>query len=83
MIRRDFLKSCGALAAGTALGSPFASAAVNAQSPEQQPGALNDLTLPIRSLKPDVKRQISVIVIGCGSRGNVYSRYAEMFPDAM
>ena len=87
MIRRDFLKSCGALAAGAAIGTPLASAAgltdpslPLADGPDT---SLNDLTLPIRSLKPEIKRQITVIVIGCGNRGNVYSRYAEMFPEAM
>ena len=86
MIRRDFLKSCSLLAAGTALTGPAAGAAnifSDSQAPLAGPGELNDMDLPIRGLTPKVNRQVSVIIIGAGSRGNTYARYAEMFPEAM
>ena len=89
MIRRDFLKAIGAAAAGAAVGLPAAAAGSGSAAAREyidsiQPGgSLNDLTLPIRSLKPVVDRQISIVVIGAGSRGNVYARYAEAWPDAV
>ena len=89
MIRRDFLKAIGAAAAGAAVGLPAAAAGSGSAATREyidsiQPGgSLNDLTLPIRSLKPVVDRQISIVVIGAGSRGNVYARYAEAWPDAV
>lgn len=89
MIRRDFLKTIGAAAAGAAVGLPAAAAGSGSAAAREyidsiQPGgSLNDLTLPIRSLKPVVDRQISIVVIGAGSRGNVYARYAEAWPDAV
>ena len=89
MERRDFLKSCGfALGAGAALGGPLAPVAGAAErifAPADQagpaPGDYN--SIPVRGLKPDVPRQVSVIIIGAGNRGNVYAAYAEKFPEAM
>ena len=70
MIRRDFLKTIGAVTAGAALGLPAAEAAAktavtaaDAALPDEKT-SLNDLRLPIRSLKPRTSRQITVVVIG-------------------
>ena len=82
MIRRDFLKSVGVLAAGTALSDPFA-VAKTVLGAEAQDGDLNNLDLPIRSLRPQTDRQVSVIIIGAGNRGNVYARFAELYPESM
>ena len=78
MERRDFLKSCGvALGAGAVLSAPIPLSAAT----EDETGAYN--SIPVRGLKPDVTRQVSVIIIGAGNRGNVYAGFAERFPEAM
>ena len=73
MIRRDFLKRCGLIAAGVALADPFAQAANLLADPSAEPTA--DLFTPdgkikvkIRSLKPDTNKQVTAIVIGAGNR---------------
>ena len=88
MKRREFFKSAGIIAAGAVI-SPKALAG-NADSgladifnPEtDKKGDLND-AFPMKSLKADVNRQITVAVIGAGNRGNVYAKYAKMFPSTM
>ena len=77
MIRRDFLKTIGAVTAGAAVGLPAAEAAAKAagtsllegaaDAPQTPDGSLNDMPLPIRSLAPRVNRRITVVVIGAGS----------------
>ena len=86
MIRRDFLKRCGLIAAGVALADPFAQAANLLADPAAEPTA--DLFTPdgkvkvkIRSLKPDTNKQVTAIVIGAGNRGRLYARYAQKFPE--
>lgn len=93
MIRRDFLKTIGAVTAGAAVGLPAAEAAAKAagtsllegaaDAPQTPDGSLNDMPLPIRSLAPRVNRHITVVVIGAGSRGNVYAGYFKKYPDAV
>ena len=85
MKRRDFLRSVGLLAAGAAI-SPNAVAAsvtppVSAEA-ENVKGDLNGL-YPPKSLKADVNRTISVVIIGIGNRGRVYANYAKKFPQIM
>ena len=89
MIRRDFLKTIGAVTAGAALGLPAAEAAAktaqtaaSAALPDEKT-SLNDLRLPIRSLKPRTSRQITVVVIGAGNRGNVYAGYFKQYPESV
>ncbi len=84
MIRRDFLKSIGAISAGAALGMPAAGAILPAPLvlPDDAE-SLNDLELGLRSLRPQTDRQISVVIIGAGNRGNTYARFAKMFPENM
>lgn len=82
MQRKDFLKRLGAIAVGsTLLGADKALASVSpSEAPADKPEYIN---LPPRSLAPDEGRQVTVAVIGAGSRGNTYSRYSKMFPNAM
>ena len=89
MIRRDFLKTIGAVTAGAAFGLPAAEAAAktaqtaaSAALPDEKT-SLNDLRLPIRSLKPRTSRQITVVVIGAGNRGNVYAGYFKQYPESV
>lgn len=86
MKRRDFLRSCGLVAAGTALSGPFASASslipgASPASGKDEP--LKGLDLKIRDLAPNTDHAVTVIIIGCGNRGGVYARYAERFPQGM
>ena len=84
MIRRDFLKSIGVVAAGTAIGLPAAGAGLPSglELPDDgKAGSLNDLNLSLRPLRPQVSRQVTVIIIGAGNRGNTYARFFGMYPD--
>ncbi len=83
MKRRDFLKSAGLLAAGAAVNPQVSSAKTILDAVSPSDGDLNKIDLPIRSLKADVDKPVTVIIIGAGSRGNAYSKYADMFPEAM
>lgn len=83
MKRRDFLKSAGLLAAGTALSGEVSSAGAVLDITGQAENDLNDINLPIRALKADVDKAVSVIIIGAGGRGNTYAKYAEKFPESM
>lgn len=78
MIRRDFLKKCGLIAAGTALTDPFAMANDLMISPSGDEGNFN---VKFRSLKPQTSKQITVVIIGAGNRGRLYASYAKMFPE--
>lgn len=86
MKRRDFFKNCGLLTAAATLSSvdgKAAEKAVNALGPDNVKGELNDMTLPIRSLKPQTERQITVVIIGAGSRGSTYGNFAAKYPEAV
>lgn len=87
MKRRDFLKVCGLSAAGLALDplSSFQSIAAPSAESALPEGtlSLNDEDLGIRPLKADTTHQITVIIIGAGSRGGTYARYAKLFPEAV
>jgi hypothetical protein len=54
MIRRDFLKGCGLLAAGTALSDPFAMASEIISSPADNPAEV-DLFTPDGRIKTDIR----------------------------
>ncbi|MBP5538669.1 MAG: Gfo/Idh/MocA family oxidoreductase [Bacteroidales bacterium] len=85
MKRRDFLKSCGLLvAAGSTMSLPSAQAAAPSSAADNKTKAepLTGLK-PIRDLVPETDHPVTVIIIGCGSRGTVYARYAEKFPQGM
>lgn len=89
MKRRDFLKNLGLVTAGVAAGSIVPDNVAHAAGlptfddpnpSEPVPGSLNDVTLPIRSLEPKVDHTVTVVMVGAGSRGNVYGNYALKFP---
>lgn len=83
MKRRDFLRSAGLLAAGTALNGRTASAGALMGTAGASDHKVTYIDLPVKSLKPNVSKPVSVIVIGAGSRGRAYSRYAELYPEGM
>ena len=82
--RREFLRNCGLLTAGSALGG-FSIDALAAPAAGAAAGIdyapLTGIKYPIRTLDALTDKQISYVVVGAGNRGNVYARYAEMFPD--
>lgn len=86
MNRKEFLKRLGMLTVGASL------IGVDMDALAAEPAAASSSNLgkgveeydhPMRSLKPETDRPISVIVIGAGSRGKTYARFAGMYPDAM
>ena len=83
MKRRDFIKSAGLVAAGSALGAHGAAAETMFHLTGEPDDGLNSIRLPIRALNPVVDKPVSVIIIGAGNRGKTYARYAEMFPEGM
>ena len=78
MKRRDFLKDCAVVAAGSMRSVPSARAE-GLFAPE----APQRINLPVRPLAPKATKAVSVIIIGCGNRGGVYARYAAKFPRGM
>jgi len=88
MKRREFLKSTGILAAGSLFASELIAKGAMREmtdvfNPEtDKTGELNDM-FKVKPLKADVNRALTVAVLGAGSRGNAYARYAEKFPSAM
>lgn len=88
MIRRDFLKKCGLLAAGAAVADPLSAAILPASSPAAVEAAElftpdGRINVDIRSLKPSTNKQITVVIIGAGNRGRLYASYAKRFPEHM
>lgn len=84
MKRRDFLKNIGLAAAGAAVAPELmaASPALPAEDVKIK-GELNDVNIGFRSLKADVKRQLTVVIVGAGNRGTVYTDYALKYPDVV
>lgn len=83
MIRRDFLKSFGIIATGVALSDPIAKAGTVMSDPSaasvDEPKS--DIHVKIRSPKPKTDKPITVVIIGAGNRGRMYSRYSKTFND--
>lgn len=82
MERKEFLKRLGLIAVGTSLLGVERAVASAAEDTKKKKG-VEYINLPPKSLAPNTTRQVSVVVIGAGSRGNTYSRYALQFPEAM
>ncbi|MBR2962236.1 MAG: gfo/Idh/MocA family oxidoreductase, partial [Alistipes sp.] len=86
MNRKEFLKRLGMLTVGASLiGVDMDALAAEpaAASSSKLGKGVEEYDHPMRSLKPETDRPISVIVIGAGSRGKTYARFAGMYPDAM
>ena len=83
MIRRDFLKRFGLIATGVALADPIATAGTVMADPATAAPAAeklkSDIHVKIRSPKPETDKPITVVVIGCGNRGRMYSKYSKTF----
>ena len=83
MIRRDFLKRCGLLATGVALSDPIAKAgtaiASSAAPASAEKELKSDIKVKIRSPKPQTDKPITAVIIGCGNRGKMYSRYSKTY----
>ena len=83
MIRRDFLKSCGLLATGVALSSPLAKAETVLGVSEGGASLLDDeksdIHIRLRSQRPHNDKPITVVIIGAGNRGRVYSSYSKTY----
>ena len=83
MIRRDFLKRFGLIATGVALADPIATAGTVMADPAAAAPAAeklkSDIHVKIRSPKPETDKPITVVVIGCGNRGRMYSKYSKTF----
>ena len=83
MDRLEFLKRLGMLAAGAALGGVEAKAANPAATPQKKELKVEKLDIPVQPLEAKVDKPITVMIIGAGSRGTTYARYAANFPKAM
>lgn len=92
MNRKEFLKSIGTLTVGaTVLGkggfvanaAPVAEVASSTKHPNEHTTS-PELDFKVKGLEAKVKsRPVTVIIIGAGNRGRVYSKYATMFPNCM
>ena len=85
--RRSFLKGLLAVGGGAVV-SPAMFASGGSQSiATGEKDAINcvppELDYPVKELGCAPSRQITVAIMGAGSRGTTYARYAEKFPEAM
>ncbi len=89
MNRKEFLKRLGILTVGATLVGVDAGAMVSdadtvSAMPMPAPDDTDDkIDIPVKTLRADVAKPVSVIIIGAGSRGKTYARYSGKFPDAM
>ena len=88
MNRKEFLKRLGMLTVGASLigvdvNAMTAEAAAEATPEKPTSKTHPDLDFKVRSLKADASRAITAIIIGAGSRGTTYGKYALQFPDTM
>lgn len=88
MNRKEFLKRLGMLTVGASLigvdvNAMTAEAAAEATPEKPTSKTHPDWDFKVRSLKADASRAITAIIIGAGSRGTTYGKYALQFPDTM
>ena len=86
MDRKEFLKRMGLIMAGAvALDIEAKASTVKALSEGEIPdiAASDKIKTPIASLDAKLDKPVTVLVIGAGGRGTVYSRYATKFPKSM
>jgi len=87
MIRRDFLKNLGVMTAGAAIAPSLLTetalaAETSAIAAPAEP-VIDYIHYPVRPLRPEISKQLTVAIVGAGNRGRTYAGYAKMFPDAM
>lgn len=91
MNRKEFLKRLGMLTVGASLIGVDVNAmtqepgeAAAPATPARKPNRTHpDLDFPVRPLKAQTDRPITAIIIGAGSRGTTYGKYASQFPETM
>ena len=86
MDRKEFLKRMGLIMAGAvALDLDAKASTVQALSEGEIPDIAADkyIGTKLKSLEAGLNKPVTVMVIGAGSRGTTYSRYAEKFPNSM
>lgn len=87
MNRKEFLKRLGVLTVGASLvGVDVGAMAADtsAAAPAMPADDADDkIDVSVKPLKADVDKPITAIIIGAGSRGNVYARYSGKFPETM
>ena len=86
MDRKEFLKRMGLIMAGAvALDLDAKASTVQALSEGEIPDIAADkyIGTKLKSLDAGLNKPVTVMVIGAGSRGTTYSRYAEKFPNSM
>ena len=86
MDRKEFLKRMGLIVAGAVAVDLNAKAStVQALSEGEIPeiASSNKIKTKIASLDAKLDKPVTVLIIGAGSRGTVYSRYATKFPKSM
>ena len=86
--RRGFLKGLFLAGGGVAVApaiSPFSLMAGEAPGGVASGGLTEpgELDYPVKDLACSLSRPITVAIMGAGSRGRTYARYAEKFPEAM
>ena len=83
MDRKEFLKRLGVMTIGASLlgidGKAFA-APKEIQDPSEDVDYIN---IPPKGLAADTKQMITAVVLGAGSRGTTYSKYAKLFPQSL
>lgn len=89
MNRKEFLKRIGMLTVSASLIGVDAKGLASVGSiaeplvPSDAADDAESIDIPVKPLKANVLHPVSVIVIGAGSRGQTYARYASKFPEAM
>lgn len=83
MDRLEFLKRLGALTVGASLIGVDVNAMTSEAEDIPEIAAGKKIDVPIAPLECKVPKPVTVMVIGAGSRGRTYARYASMYPNAM
>ncbi|MBR5808188.1 MAG: Gfo/Idh/MocA family oxidoreductase, partial [Alistipes sp.] len=86
MDRKEFLKRMGLLMAGAvAINLDSKANTMMALSEGEIPDIASDkkIATKLKSLDAGLEKPVTVMIIGAGSRGTTYSRYAEKFPRSM
>ena len=84
MDRLEFIKRLGTLVAGASLiGIDAKAMGIGGEEPIPDIAAADKINTQIKPLDAKLDKPVTVLVIGAGSRGSTYARYAEKFPGSM